>query len=481
MKFQYYFNDNSGTILSDYSLHNHDAELVGIGSWSSDTPFDTSSNAYFNSPNSFDFDGDYFKHDLSNNWTGTFTLSLWVKPVDTEYRGIFASSNLETTDSFQLDSSGGRWSIRSTHSSGDIVYDFADVSLNNWQHIAVTWDYPNETLKLFFNGVLSERHTPIVNYLFDQYIIGKDLSDNYFKGLITSALLYDKALVDADINSLYSYKTDPSGSIHGSIHSDTCPIFPTTQHIFLPVYLDGDKIIVDSSQNSTTTLDASYNFVMNATYTTANYMKLFLKYKKVNNDYTFKFNESYKILFEQALKNDIQNTFITQYDSSFNSGVDPGEASLGRMFVRYIADSLMGHPFAQAFIANESEIINSVVSSNLHLQLSTAMKDGLTTNSFNANEVCKSVIVQFADDSPDRFFNEVEDTEYNFPFCTGDYISLFVRMSCTINLDEMSYSNFTIYQTLKNIYGSKSEIIFNDLLETMKIVEKTWRVKICLN
>jgi len=34
---------------------------------------------------------------------------------------------------------------------------------------------------------------------------------------------------------------------------------------------------------------------------------------------------------------------------------------------------------------------------------------------------------------------------------------------------------------LKSIYGSKTETVFDDTNETMKIVEKIWRIKICLS
>ena len=517
IKFQYHFKDNSGTILSDYSLYNNYATLTtdGSGNWSSETPFDISSNAYSNSPNSFEFKGgDYFKHDVSDNWSGSFTLSMWVKPTETMdlYRGIFASSDSPNViNSFQIDSNNSdKWCIYSKTSSGNVRYPFADISLNNWQHIAITWHYEetyeNRFLKFYFNGVLEETITSTtsttlptdIDYLFDFYKIGSNRdNNNYFKGYITSTLLYDDALTGDEINSLYNYDTDPSGSIHVDISN--CPtIPPTNQHVFVPIYLDNSKVVLDTSENATTTLDASYNFIMNANYAKSEYLRLFLKYKKNANDYTFKFNESYKILFEQALKNDIQNTAVTIFDSSFNTGINPGEASIGRMFVRYIADSLMGHPFAQAFIANESDIISSVVNSNLHLQLSTALKENLTTSSYNTNEVCKSVMIQFVDDSPDRFFNEAEDTEYNFPFCPGDYISLFIRMNCSINLNQISglnasYANedlsgvgqgqkpsVNVYQVLKSIYGNKTEIVFDDTLETMKIVEKVWRIKICL-
>ena len=142
VKFQYHFKDNTGTTLSDYSLYNHDATLTtdGSGNWSPETPFDSSSNAFLNSPNSYQFNGgDYFKHDVSDNWSGSFTLSMWVKPTETMdlYRGIFASSdNPSVINSFQIDSNNsGKWCIYSKTSSGNIRYPFADISLNNWMKL----------------------------------------------------------------------------------------------------------------------------------------------------------------------------------------------------------------------------------------------------------------------------------------------------------------------------------------------------------
>ena len=55
-------------------------------------------------------------------------------------------------------------------------------------------------------------------------------------------------------------------------------------------------------------------------------------------------------------------------------------------------------------------------------------------------------------------------------------------MNCTIDLHEInaSYANQNIYQTLKKMFGNNNETIFNDTTETMKIVEKIWRIKIKL-
>ena len=503
IKFNYSFIDGTGTNLSDNSLYNQDATLStdGSGVWTSDIPFDVSSNAASISPYSFKFNGgDYFKKDVSDNWSGSFTFSIWTKPTDimSTYDSVFSSDDSPNTDySWQLDATNSNtWNVRvRTPNNGVKAYNFGTANIDSWQHIAVTWAdsdiSANKELKMYYNGSLvktvNSSSTPSVpedlNFIFTKYKLGLNRSNNRnYEGYITSAVLYDSVLNNDDISYIYNYNLDPSGSIHTDC-SD-CEVFtPTTQHVFLPVYLNNEKIVLDSSENAVTTLDASYNFIMNADYATANFFREFLRYKKKDNVYTFSFNEGYKILFENALKSDIENTATTIYDSSFNSGINPQEASVGRMLVRYIADTLMGHPFAQAFIANESEIINSVNISNLHLQLTSALIDGLSTSSFSSQEICNSLMIQFVEDSPDRFLYEEEDTVYKFPFCPGDYVSLFIKMNCTINLNEITSGSATttnIYQMLKNIFGSKSDVVFDDSAEQMKLVEKIWRIKIKL-
>lgn len=501
IKLNYTFNNGTGTTLSDVSLYNRDATLTtdGSGVWTTDIPFDVSSNAAATNPNSFYFKGgDYFSADVSDNWSGNFTLSIWVKPTQDMglYESIFSSSDTHNVDnSWQLEAvNNGNWNIRvNTPNNGMKSFNIYDISENNWQHIAITWEYSdisaNKYLKTYFNGNLVETYNSVntnfiddLNFTFVKYKLGTSRSSNsYFKGYIANVIIYDSVLSNNDISYLYNYESDPSGSIHKDC-SDCLTQESTSQHLFLPVYLSNDKIVLDSSENAVATLDASYNFIMDATLSSAFFFRNFLKYKKNNNQYTFSFNESYKILFEQALKTDIEDNYVTIYDSSFNSGVNPQEASIGRMLVRYIADVLMGHPFAQAFIANESDIIDSVINSNLYLQLTASLVDGLSTSSFAMQELCNSLIIQFVEESPDRFFNEAENTEYKFPFCPGDYISLFVKMNCTIDLHEIntSYSNQDVYQTLKKMFESNNETIFDDSAETMKMVEKVWRIKIKL-
>ena len=218
---------------------------------------------------------------------------------------------------------------------------------------------------------------------------------------------------------------------------------------------------------------------MDSTYCSAFNLRNFLKYKKINNKYLFKINESYKILFQNNLLNDIKYSSIELFDCSFNSGISPNKASIGRMLVRYIADTLMGHPFSQAIIKNESSIIENVNNSNLHKQITNALSLNLSTSDFSDNEICLSLLEQFINQSPERFFNEEENIEYKFPFCKSDFITLFIKMSSDITLDERSsLTNKSSYDILKTIFQNKPNITFNDTNSTLKINQKIWRIKI---
>lgn len=255
-------------------------------------------------------------------------------------------------------------------------------------------------------------------------------------------------------------------------------------HVFLPVYLDAEKKVLDNSTNAVTTLDSSFNFIMTTIHASANNLKQFLKFKKNGSDYTYKFNESYKILFEDEMSKDISSSVIELYDCSFNSGINPEKCSMGRMFIRYMADTLLGHPFAQAIIVNEKEIIDKTNESNLHKQFTFVVSDGLQTSSFASHTICDSLLDQFLNNSPERFNDVSDNIEYNFPFHSNDFITLFVKMNGDINLNDRSTllgtPKQTNYNLLKNMFSSKSGILFDDANNLVKFQQSIWRIKIKL-
>uniref|UniRef100_A0A6C0LZT9 Uncharacterized protein n=1 Tax=viral metagenome TaxID=1070528 RepID=A0A6C0LZT9_9ZZZZ len=271
-----------------------------------------------------------------------------------------------------------------------------------------------------------------------------------------------------------------------SIHQDcsNCDDISNNEpHVFLPVYLDSSGVVLDNSQNYTNKLDSSYNFIMEATLTQANYLRSAISYKNNNENYTFKYDLINKTLLVDSLKYDLENTKITIHNSTFNSGHSPSETNLANAYIQYIADTLIGHPFSQAFISNESAIIHKLNSSNIQTQFINALINNLNTSSFNINTICKSIVTQMKNNMPSRFLNEEVDTEYNLPFCPGDYISLFIKMKCNIELDNtlgQKLSDNSQYDMLKSMFADNIHVEFDDNDKTMKLIEKVWRIKIKL-
>ena len=163
---------------------------------------------------------------------------------------------------------------------------------------------------------------------------------------------------------------------------------------FFPVYLDSSGTVLDISENATTILDASYNFLMTAAYIQANHIRSSISYKNENETFTFKYNNTYKNLLNSGLKNDLEKTSISIYDGSFNSGHLPLSDSLGQVYVQYISDTLIGHPLSHAFISNDGSIVNDINNSNIYSQITNALINGLNTTTFQSNNICNSILIQ---------------------------------------------------------------------------------------
>ena len=165
--------------------------------------------------------------------------------------------------------------------------------------------------------------------------------------------------------------------------------------------------------------------------------------------------------------------------------VDAGGTSFGRVLIRLMATHLMGHPFAQAFIANESSIITDISNSDITSQLenrllkndSTMFSDG-ASNSVTAatadgarykadkadgirNQILQSIYEALLGTAPERFDLSANDvgqdvsgadisggTDFDYdnldpsqcrpralPFESGDSISFYFRPRVRLNID----------------------------------------------
>ena len=59
---------------------------------------------------------------------------------------------------------------------------------------------------------------------------------------------------------------------------DCVDLGEVSNHIFIPIYLDSSGVVLDSSSNMVSSLDASYNFILDSYQTQANYLRSMISY-----------------------------------------------------------------------------------------------------------------------------------------------------------------------------------------------------------
>lgn len=88
----------------------------------------------------------------------------------------------------------------------DYVISTTDASLNQWHHLAVTYNRPYEVARVYIDGKLRQERrfniTPATDY--DIYI-GKRATDSQrLKGLVDEVRVYNRALTEFEVGSLYN-------------------------------------------------------------------------------------------------------------------------------------------------------------------------------------------------------------------------------------------------------------------------------------
>jgi len=265
--------------------------------------------------------------------------------------------------------------------------------------------------------------------------------------------------------------------------SNCVPPSGEPNHIFLPVYLDSNGEQTDDLTRAVEEFDASFNLILDASHCSACTLRDLVKYKvDASGNHTFMFNSTKKTEFETQMKNDLANSIMTLHGGTFISENSTTDSNFGTMFLQYMADAFFGHPMGQAAITNDDSIVSSVANSDIYLQFSYALTNGMTTNSFTSHNVCRKVLAQLKDKVSDRFIGEQTDVSYNMPWCPGDDISIYVRMNSNISLNSITSTNSStnMFSILKSMFENNEHIDVNETAQTVKLKVKTWRIKIIL-
>jgi len=167
---------------------------------------------------SMDFDGssDYIDANTTVASNLDFSVSTWIKPnsyLDNMpilgTRGL-ASASTSNGITMNINSSGNLWGRIFTETSNIIqVQTGSTISLNNWSHVAITYNSSSKTLKTYLNGseVGSIVGTdPSVASTADLNIGRASVGTlyGYFDGKIDEVAIWDTALTSTQVSEIYN-------------------------------------------------------------------------------------------------------------------------------------------------------------------------------------------------------------------------------------------------------------------------------------
>lgn len=191
--------ETSGNIAVD-SVGDHDGSLAGNPTWSTGRL-----------DGALDFDGTDDLVDVGGilrSGTPELTISAWVFKRDgADSRVITKSSSTSRQDhvySLGVSNRIIRVRLKTADHDGNADFDGGNISLNQWTHLAFTYD--GSALRIYRNGAETAVHAltgDIVASNLDTIIGNVNTSDaRYWNGLLDDVRLYDAALSDAEIAEL---------------------------------------------------------------------------------------------------------------------------------------------------------------------------------------------------------------------------------------------------------------------------------------
>lgn len=280
-------------------------------------------------------------------------------------------------------------------------------------------------------------------------------------------------------------------------------------------------IVLDASADSTVYVEAppefdhSFNVRITTEQLTAPLLSSFIQYVEVepteddpNSNFHFIYNDFVKEDIISALLHDFTNVKgeLIRVDSNlpeFVSGYTIANNTLGVLFLQYIADILFNHPFAQAPIKNDQEIIDSV---NIHskineqfveriienlMERSTYIESSRSQQATSKNDQLQITLEQMFTQDFGRFTSNTDGVPESFPFQAGDEISVLLRMSGSIKLDQLQdftsigkqfFTQPQVDNFLKDVlkgYNIDSQYI--DLNTDNFLVSKNWKLTFILS
>jgi len=186
------FDEGQGTTAYDSSGNGHHGTLQGDPQWVV---------GKINGALEFDGDGDYVEvpdHESLHLWE-RFTLAAWIYQLESRSSRIIDKIGAGTSNGPHLDTHPGT-TLRSC--SGDCVSSNADYTLQEWHHVAVTFD--DGDMKLYIDGALAGEGSvpsPLAGNTLPLRIGAASDGGSLFHGLIDDAAVFSHALTNTEIQA----------------------------------------------------------------------------------------------------------------------------------------------------------------------------------------------------------------------------------------------------------------------------------------
>lgn len=158
------------------------------------------------------FDGDDYVEvpdSDSLDLTGAFTLSAWIKPLEypATYGGIIVKRGGPDSYRYYLTSAKKLYGLISTDVGDYSVTSGSTVSLDTWTHVVFRYSKADGKISLYINGALDKEESADgdVNVTTTKLYFGCYAPGNlHFSGLIDEVCIYNRALSENEIQTLYN-------------------------------------------------------------------------------------------------------------------------------------------------------------------------------------------------------------------------------------------------------------------------------------
>ena len=210
------YNSGSGTTIYDQSGNGYNLTKINSGgSWSTADPFNDS-NIY-----SFRFNGSQHFERSVPYYSGDFAIAFWFRPEGStmvKHESIIAFADTNNEDTLQIGTPNAGNLIQVQCNRTPRLYAIANYSgygsSGNWNHVAVTFNNSSATLKVYFNGSLTNTYDRTTSpptthttagrdmyFYIDRIKIGSNRQENNrFRGWVSMLGVYDEELSASDFD-----------------------------------------------------------------------------------------------------------------------------------------------------------------------------------------------------------------------------------------------------------------------------------------